>query len=253
MLYKIYPLLCSTGTLDNAWMYYHGECGKKEKIQYTCFLLESETGEHMLVDSGCPLSSDIVKYELHSLYNVKENSAESMEALLGEYGVKPEEITKIFFTHLHYDHAWNLGCFPNAAFYAQRAEMQDAIAPLPHLARKTYALDPKAMKFNWLNYRHQFVPVDGETELAPGIRVIQTPGHSYGSQTILIDTAEGTYACCGDFAFRAENIEKCRPIGLLVDMGAWYQSYAKLARLMEQGVKLLPSHDISIMNRKVYG
>src|SRR3972149_878825 len=52
-------------------------------------------------------------------------------AALARLGIRPEDIDIVINTHLHWDHCYNNHLFPRATIYAQRAELQYAIAPLP--------------------------------------------------------------------------------------------------------------------------
>ena len=39
--------------------------------------------------------------------------------------------------------------------------------------------------------------LDGEIEVAPGLRLVPTPGHTAGHQSLIVDTAEGTVVLAG--------------------------------------------------------
>jgi N-acyl homoserine lactone hydrolase len=46
----------------------------------------------------------------------------------------------------------------------------------------------------------RYVPVDGELELLPGIRLVPAPGHTAGSQVVVVGIGEHPVVICGDTA-----------------------------------------------------
>jgi N-acyl homoserine lactone hydrolase len=46
----------------------------------------------------------------------------------------------------------------------------------------------------------QYVPVDGELELLPGLRLASAPGHTRGMQAVVVETGEGAVVVGGDVA-----------------------------------------------------
>lgn len=98
--------------------------------------------------------------------------------------------------------------------------------------------------------------VEGETEIMPGVRVFETPGHSVGHQSVEIDTAEGSYICCGDAIFIMDNvkpIEKLHyditPPNRFSDIVATWKSIRIIKERAESLDKILTCHDREIMDR----
>jgi len=75
---------------------------------------EAGTRHHYLVDAGFHADKWIHRFGFYDW--------EPPETVLGKVGVRPEEIEKIFLTHMHFDHANNVGAFPNADVYVQLDE-----------------------------------------------------------------------------------------------------------------------------------
>lgn len=247
MKYKIYPINQGTRIMDIHDIVYRHTVGEDVPFAYGVFLLEDESGEHILVDSGAPSLSEI-HAKGYPLRTPDEdiNIAEEIR----KKGVNPEDIKLIIYTHLHWDHAWNTECFPNAEMVVQEAEMNSAIHPLK-MGRKSYGFMPESGGPNWLRAIMQFHPVKGDTEIRPGIRVIQTPGHTTGSQGVLVDTAEGTYLLAGDWIMNQMNLELELPTGSTPDVAAWYETFEKVKKLSLAGV--LACHDPKTYTREYYG
>ena len=85
---------------------------------------------------------------------------------LAAKNVKPEDVTHVFVSHHHPDHTTRLGLFPNATV-------------VDYSASYTHDL--------WENHADNY-------ELAPGVTVVQTPGHTHEDASLLVDTPQGTYA-----------------------------------------------------------
>jgi N-acyl homoserine lactone hydrolase len=46
----------------------------------------------------------------------------------------------------------------------------------------------------------EYVPIDGEHELLPGIRLVPAPGHTDGSQVVVVETGGSPIIVGGDVA-----------------------------------------------------
>lgn len=104
---------------------------------------------------------------------------------LREAEAEPEGI---IVTHLHFDHIGGAQDLPGIPIHVQRAEREAAREP-------GYTV-PEFVDFPGADYHL----LDGDTELAPGLRVIATPGHTPGHQSVAIDTAEGLAVVAGQAA-----------------------------------------------------
>jgi len=80
--------------------------------------------------------------------------------------VEPADVTHIFISHHHPDHVTQLGLFPNATLVDFWATYKDDV---------------------WSDHPDNY-------ELAPGVKVVRTPGHTDQDASLLVETLEGTYA-----------------------------------------------------------
>ncbi|TMK93976.1 MAG: MBL fold metallo-hydrolase [Actinobacteria bacterium] len=107
----------------------------------------------------------------------------------------PRDVACVINTHLHFDHCGGNRLFPGLPIYVQRREREAAREP-------DYTI-PEWVEFEGANY----VELDGEAEIVPGVRVIPTPGHSPGHQSVLVDTDDGLVVVAGDVAYRWEDFD----------------------------------------------
>ncbi len=108
-------------------------------------------------------------------------------------------------THLHFDHCGGNHLFAGKPIYVQRRELDDARTEDDYTIRE------------WVDAPGvQYVPVDGEHELLPGVRLVPAPGHTRGSQVIVVETGAGRPAViAGDVAVWFGELDEPRTEGQL--------------------------------------
>ena len=86
----------------------------------------------------------------------------------------------------------------------------------------------------------------GDTILFPGIRLVLTPGHSKGSQCVIVDTIDGEVGITGDLIPTYENWEADPkiPNGGNYDIEIITKSVEKIGHLCK---KILPGHDNKVL------
>ena len=105
-------------------------------------------------------------------------------------------------THLHFDHCGGNHLFTGKPVYVQRAELDDARSQVDYTIRE------------WVDAPGvQYVPVDGTLELLPGIRLVSTPGHTRGSQVVVVQTGGLSVVIAGDTAVFSDELDDPRTEG----------------------------------------
>jgi glyoxylase-like metal-dependent hydrolase (beta-lactamase superfamily II) len=108
-----------------------------------------------------------------------------MRDVLGEAGIRPGGIDLIANCHLHPDHAGQNASFPGIPIHVQSKE-------LAHARAGGYTI------LDWVDGPGvTWVEGEGDHELVPGIRVLSTPGHSPGHQSLVVDQADGPVLLTG--------------------------------------------------------
>lgn len=245
--YKIYPIAQGTRIMDIHDIVYRHAVGEDVPFGYGCFVIKGDDGTLIMVDSGAPSLSEIKEkgYPLRT----PDEDIDIVEEIRKK-GFHPNDIQMIIYTHLHWDHAWNTRSFPNAKLIVQETEMNAAIHPMK-IARKSYGFMKESGGPEWVHSLLRFETVHGDCEILPGIHVMLTPGHTAGSQSVLVDTAEGIYMLPGDWIMNHMNLELDMPTGSTPDVASWYNSYAKIKQLKLAGI--LPCHDQSTYTKEYYG
>lgn len=132
---------------------------------------------------------------------------------LARIGVAPEQVDLVIDTHLHADHAGGnmrlsadgalVPAFPNAEYVVQRREHQDASHPNER-TRATYLSE----NFEPLLKTGQMRLLDGDTDLAPGIRGVCTPGHTPGHMSVIVQSGGESLLFVCDLASYAVHFER---------------------------------------------
>lgn len=142
------------------------------------FLLESD--EYLvLVDTGIGPPHPLID----RLYQPTRRDLPT--ALAQNNGIALDDISAVILTHLHFDHAGGAQHFHGTPLYVRRQEWEAAQAP-------NYTI-PEFLDFPGAN----FVLLDGEVELAPGLRLVPTAGHTPGHQAVVLETAAGRMVIAG--------------------------------------------------------
>ena len=105
-------------------------------------------------------------------------------------------------THLHFDHCGGNHLFAGRPIYVQRRELDDARGADDYTIREW--VDPPGVRY---------VPVDGELELVSGVRLVPAPGHTRGSQIVVVETGGRPVVIVGDVAVRFAELDEPRTEG----------------------------------------
>jgi N-acyl homoserine lactone hydrolase len=128
---------------------------------------------------------------------------------LTEHDISLDDVALVINTHLHFDHCGGNRLFPGTPIYVQGAEREAARGP-------DYTI-PEWVEFKGASY----VELDGEAPILEGIRVLPTPGHTPGHQSVLVDTDEGLVVVGGDVAHTLEELEDERRLLDLEPVRIW--------------------------------
>jgi N-acyl homoserine lactone hydrolase len=199
----------------------------------------------ILVDTGTNSPEETAPFHLPLI----RTPDESLPAALASIGIQPSDIQIVVNTHLHWDHCYNNHLFPEARFYVQREELRYAIDPLPvHV----HGYEPPSigMKTTFLGTR--FSAVEGDVQIAPGVSLISTPGHSPGSQSVLVDTPTARIIIASDTVplFESWDGATSIPNAVHVDLESYYRTFQRIADLKPDIV--LPGHDQRVFDKERY-
>jgi N-acyl homoserine lactone hydrolase len=136
--------------------------------------VQTHDGQNILIDSGIP--------DDYTLPNGSPmENARNVISHLQELGLTPDDIDLVICTHLDIDHVGFHDAFPAAEFVIQREQYEQARGGHPRFQNARSHWDDPALRYRL---------VDGDTELLPGLSLIETSGHAPGHQSVLVHLPE---------------------------------------------------------------
>jgi glyoxylase-like metal-dependent hydrolase (beta-lactamase superfamily II) len=182
------------------WFIWHDkvQTDDRQRLKMNLNLLLIQTdGRNILVDTGVGNRLDKRRKEIYnpSLFELPL----SLEAL----GLKCTDITDVILTHLHFDHVGGVVSrlyvddfltFPNAMFHVQNSEWHMAQYP-DNLNKAAYQFDHQ---LSLLDQTDSLNFLEGDAEIAPGVNVIHTGGHTVGMQIVEVVKDGIPYIYAGD-------------------------------------------------------
>ncbi len=170
-----------------------GDERNRIQLGMNCVLVRT-AGKTVLIETG---AGDKLDSKLRGIYAIEEGPR--LLDRLAAHGVTPDRVDIVVDTHLHFDHCgWNtrivngkvVPTFPNAKYFLQRGELEHAKAPNER-DRASYMPD----NFLPVEAAGQFVLLEGDAEVAPGIELIRVPGHNADMQCVRL-SGGGKSAFC---------------------------------------------------------
>ena len=181
-------------------------------VQMRSLVVQSSAGL-ILVDTG---QGDKLTARDRSNFGM-DDSSRRLAADLKRAGFSPEDVDIVLMTHLHGDHAggcthWSdpadpdsdaVPSFPNARYLVQRLEMADASFPNER-TRGTY------FPQNWEPLRRcgQLEIVDGDQDLAAGVRSVTVAGHTDSIQAVWVEDRGESLLFLGDACSWAAHMDR---------------------------------------------
>ncbi|GGM59043.1 N-acyl homoserine lactonase family protein [Dactylosporangium sucinum] len=192
------------------------------------YLLRLRDGRRILVDTGCAREA-LTDPESHFVVASDDYVVGRLETL----GLTPADIDTVIVSHFDPDHAGANDEFPHAEFVVQRAQYDHARES--GLFRYTW------IRQHWDDPRLRYRLLDGDTELAPGLTLLESGGHVPGHQAVLLELLEtGRILLAGD-AWMRDTDPDTRPMSPFdLDEPATRRSQRRLADLAR-------THDVTLV------
>lgn len=168
---------------------------------------------------------------------------------LKHLGINAAQVDEVILTHLHYDHAGTLGDFPRARFHIQPREAAYATGPcMCHdFLRAPFDVED-VVAFVRLNFAGRISFQNEVTELADGLTLHRTGGHSDGLQVVRVWTRRGWVVIASDATHLYRNYRDNLVFPAVFHAGNLLHGYQTIRRLADSDDHVIPGHDPLVMN-----
>jgi glyoxylase-like metal-dependent hydrolase (beta-lactamase superfamily II) len=160
-----------------------------------------------------------------------------LAARLAALGVVPDSVEHVVFTHRHFDHISGAvvkdgdgkvrPLFPNARHYIQKPDWEYALTrindPATRIGRTFSVLHPAGL----------VEVIEGDRELAPGIRIMAAPGETPGHQAVRVESDGQVAYLVGDLIHHAAEVKLA---GFMVNWAEEASNLSSHRRIFEPAV-----------------
>ena len=212
-------------------------------VPVPAFLVEHPTAGPILVDTGFHASvqdgprSSLGRRQSWTM-PARAARGESAPEHLRARGIEPREISTIVMTHLHNDHASGAIQFPDATFVVDEAEWR---AACKGGFAQGYRHEHFDQPWDWRSVTYADAEPYASFErtidlLGDGsIRLLSTPGHTAGHQSLLLRLSDRELLLTADAAYTRRSIEeRILPIFIFGDEDDFRRSLASIGDYVEQ-------------------
>lgn len=249
---KLHVLDCGAMSCDLTWLLLKAgrtirPRGEKDRPVewYSCtshaVVIETPEGR-LLWDTSCPRDWE-TRWEPTGLQEFfpydQVSESEYFDSRLGQIGLGVGDIDFVVASHLHFDHAGNMQMFKgsNARLICNDKEKEFAFGYDGPFNGAHLKADYEGLEFE---------TVSGDTEILPGVTLIEAPGHTPGTMSMRVDLAQsGTMIFTSDAIYLGDSYgPPASPAAIVNDLGAWYASVEKLRRIAEtSNAEMIFGHD----------
>jgi N-acyl homoserine lactone hydrolase len=224
-------------------------------IPIPAFLVEHPGAGPVLVDTGFHESAahnkrETLGFAAALLYAIRMEPEQAVPWQLRGRGIDPDDVKTVLMTHLHADHASGIAQFPGAAFVVTAREWEAASGlGIVH----GYHADHFDRPYDWRTIEYDDPPAAAYGAFSRtidlfgdgSVRLISTPGHTFGHQSLLLRLSDGELLLTGDAAYTRRAIDETIVPVYCEDVRAYLQSLAQLQRYVADNPQtpVIPGHD----------
>lgn len=255
---KIKVTILPTGTMhaDKVWLLIAPSAmasrHQQEKLRdwiavptYTVYI-EHPDGKKLFWDTGVPRDWD-TRWDtpgFNQFFPVDDVTEDMwMDARLKQLGLEPNDVDYLMLSHLHLDHAANAKLWANAGtkIIVDEEEKKGAFSFDGYNKGAHIKSDYDGLELD---------TIGEDTEILPGIKLLRTPGHTWGTLSLQVDLADsGTMLFTSDSLYLKESYGP-PPIaaGIVYDTVAWFESVEKIRQIQQQtDATMIFGHDAEQM------
>jgi glyoxylase-like metal-dependent hydrolase (beta-lactamase superfamily II) len=211
-------------------------------ITMTVWVLKGPDGRTVLVDAG-----------FYRPQLLKKNVADFTrpDRAIERLGIKPEDVTDIVVTHMHWDHVDGVDLFPKARVWIQKDEYAYYTGAAWQPGGKAGGIEPDdVLMLVKLNIAGRLRLIDGDArEIIPGVTVYTGGRHTCASQFVGVNTKAGRAVIASDNLYLYENLDKHVPIAQTFDAKSNLAAQDRMKQIATSPRLIVPGHDPEVFVR----
>jgi N-acyl homoserine lactone hydrolase len=172
-------------------------------------------------------------------FRLQLGADDHVEARLASVNMKPADVDVVVQSHLHFDHAGGLEALRHAPVLIQRRELEFAREP-PVYQRDVYARADFDLALDWQQ-------LDGDHDVFGDgrMRIVATPGHTPGHQSLMVTLGERVVILLADATYLLDKMRARRLPAILWSPDEMVASWERLEQLeREHDALLMPTHNL---------
>jgi glyoxylase-like metal-dependent hydrolase (beta-lactamase superfamily II) len=245
--YKVYALQFAQSGLPSTAADFSLNAPKSDRVKMNFVVwLVRGNGKNILVDAGFLNDLEDAK-ELGVIDYIRPDS------VLLRFGVKPEDITDIIFSHPHWDHIDGVTLFPNAQIWMQKEDFNYFVSTAWQKGQNNGGFEKRDVRaLVELNLAGKVTLVDGDNkQIMPGINVFTGSRHTFNSQYVLVDAVPNKIILASDNIWIYYSLEHLVPpsLGGTLDPAGYVKAMQRMKTLVNDVKYIIPGHDGAVFSR----
>jgi 4-pyridoxolactonase len=250
---KVYLLDGGSLVLDGYHVFWNKGPGGEVRFPVYSILVEHAEGR-FLIDTG--FDFDHVMKVLPFEKPIQEKH-QTIPGALAKIGLEPKDIDVVINSHFHFDHVGGNKYFPHAKKLCHKDEIAQAAAPEPFevlgysdLSFSAEAAEARGKADQLLEgttaANSRFEGIEGDSEIAKGVRLLFTPGHAIGHYSLFVEFgSRRPIIFTIDAAYTQKSLETLCQASFHIDPVKGVASMRRLKELAAQhDAELMYSHDM---------
>ena len=256
---KVYLLDGGTLVIDGYHVFWNRGPAGDIRFPVYSILVEHKDGR-LLIDTGFDYDHVMKVLPFEKPVQSKDQTIPGALKLIG---LEPKDIGVVVNSHFHFDHCGGNKYFPHAKKICHALEVPQACNPEPfeHLGYSDLSFSAEAAEARGVTAQllagttranSAFEGITGDVDLAKGVKLIATPGHSIGHYSLLVEFGtRKPILFTIDCAYTQKSLETLNQASFHIDPVAGVKSMRRVKKMAEDlGADLMYSHDLE--NYKTY-
>lgn len=249
---KVFLLDGGSLVLDGFHIWWNKGPGGEVRFPVYSVLVDHPKGK-FLIDTG--YDYDHVQKAL-SFEKPQQTEQQTIPGALKLIGLEPKDIDLVFNSHFHFDHVGGNKFFPDTKKICHKDELSQAAdcQPFEVLGYSDVAFSAEVAEARGMSDQlttgqtaanTKYELIEGDVELAPGVTLVYTPGHTVGHYSLLVEfDNRRPLLLTLDAAYTRKNYDNDINAGFHIDPVAGVNSMRRLKQIeKEKNAEVLFSHD----------